>query len=135
MLPKYHALYGAVFSLFVHIFAFPGYGVFAAIVVFLSTVFIDVDHYLFYVYKKADLSLVRAYYYFLKGGDHRLMIFHTIEFVLLLYLLSFYSKYFLFVIAGFLFHWGLDIYDMNKRGILKERTYSLIHHLMTRDSA
>ena len=132
MLPKFHALYGAVFSLFLHIFVFPNYGVSAAVTVFLSTVFIDVDHYLFYVYKKSDLSLAKAYYFFVKGGTYRLMIFHTVEFLLLLYLLSFYSTYFLFVIFGFLFHWALDIYDMYNHNTLHKRTYSLIHHLMTR---
>lgn len=129
MLPKFHALYGAIFSLFIHIFVFPDRT--AAVVVFLSTVFIDVDHYLFYVYKKSDLSLAKAYYYFVKGGTYRLMVFHTVEFVILLYLLSFYSKYFLFVIVGILFHWALDIYYMHKNDELNKRDYSLIHHLLT----
>jgi len=129
MLPKFHAIYGAIFSLFVHMFIFPDAT--AAVVIFLSTVFIDVDHYLFYVYKKSDLSLIKAYYFFLKGGGYRLMVFHTIEVILLLYLLSFYNKYFFFVIVGFLFHWALDIYYMHKHKKLNQRDYSLIHHLFT----
>lgn len=74
MMPSRHAAAGAVVSLALT----PWLGLRSA-GVWAGSVFIDVDHYLWYVVHKRDISLPRAYHYFLsahegtveRGGDAR----------------------------------------------------------------
>ncbi len=123
MLPKYHILYGAIFSLLIFII-YPKIGIGAALI-FLSSVLIDVDHYFVYVFRKRDLSLRRANSYFLtsrplikkylkqgKNPKAPLMIFHTMEFLFLILILAFYNSFFLLLLSGFLFHSLLDMVDI-----------------------
>ncbi len=138
MYPKEHIVYGLLFTIFLKLIVFPTIGVVAMVLLFLSSVLIDVDHYFVHVFKNKNIGLGKAFDYYhtktYKKHYHKrgpLMIFHTVEFVALLYLLSFYQPYFLFIIIGILFHWALDVYYMYDNKILYERTYSLIHHLAT----
>jgi len=122
MLPKSHIILGAIFSLIlVHFFNF---SLIAGGIIFLSSVLIDVDHYLYYVYKKKDWSLRRAYGFFIENERKLLSCprqkrnkiavplcpFHGIEFVLILLFLGiFLWKYLFFVTFGFFFHLFIDI--------------------------
>jgi len=81
-------------------------------------------HYLYYVYKKRDLSLRNAYRYFIKNKKKMLslsrkernkiyggfVIFHGIEFLILLFLLSLISEYFLYILIGCAFHLFSDLF-------------------------
>jgi len=64
LLPKYHIIYGFVFTLVLSLFF--GIGLLEFILIFTASVLIDVDHYLFYIWKKKDFSLSRAYDDFVK---------------------------------------------------------------------
>src|SRR3989344_2004772 len=92
--------------------------------IFLSLILIDVDHYLYYVYKEKNISLRKSYHWFVKmekklnslpkkqrdnayGG---ILILHGTEVLMLLLLAYFFiSKFFLFIFLGFSFHLCLDI--------------------------
>jgi len=122
MLPKSHAILGAIFSsILIHFFHF---SLIAGGIIFLSSVLIDVDHYLYYVYKKKDWSLKRAYGWFIKMKNilakidkekrknyfSGFSILHGIEILAVLLFLGFFlSTYFYYILIGFSFHLFLDI--------------------------
>lgn len=123
MLPKYHILLGFILSLLLFLI-FPSINWIGAVIIFLSSFLIDVDHYIHYVFKKRDLNLGKAYNWYIfrqkkllslsrnqrnKIPGHFLFL-HGIEPLLILLLLGiFLSKYFLYILIGFAFHLLLDV--------------------------
>ena len=57
MLPKYHIIFGFLFSLILFIF-FPFIGLGGFLIIFASSVLIDVDHYAYYLFKNKILSII-----------------------------------------------------------------------------
>jgi len=124
MLPPKHFILGLLFAIFLY-FIFPQIGLIEFTIIFLSSFLIDIDHYLYYVYKKKDFSLKNSYQWFMKRREKflslpwkqrnnfniNLSILHGIEVLVILFLLSFIHKYFLFVFVGFAFHLLLDSID------------------------
>jgi len=112
MYPLIHILASLIF-----IFALKFLASFTAaqlIVIFLSAILIDVDHWFIYVLKKKDFSVVRSYKWFLaldklKKKPHFLCIFHTAEFFAFIALLSLKYQIFQFIFIGMAFHMALDI--------------------------
>ena len=122
MLPRYHFLLGLVFSVVLY-FALPNVGILNLAVFLVATVAIDVDHYLYYVYRKKDYSLRNAIGWFdgsiksLKKFDVKkrkefyigFCFLHGIEVLVLLLILGYFvSNIFYFVCLGFAFHLILD---------------------------
>lgn len=128
MLPKTHAILGLVFSVILFLLV-PDVSLVDASLVFLASVFVDADHYIYYVLRKKDISLRNAYAWFIEKRDflcslnseeirkyeRAIMIFHGIEFWAILAFLIFIHKIFLFILAGILFHICLDLIDLLKR--------------------
>ena len=124
MLPKYHIILGAIFSIIIY-FIFP-ISIFQATIIFLASFLIDIDHYLVYVYKKKDINPLNSVKYFFKIRSKYLklskkqreqykkphFIFHGIETILLLYLLSLVNGIFLFILIGVIFHLILDYLEI-----------------------
>lgn len=123
MLPKYHFVLGIIFSVALFLI-FPSITLIEAGIIFLSTFFIDVDHYIYYFFKKKDTSLKNAINHFMeerrkvfqmKKNERKkfysgFCFLHGIEIVIILFLLGiFLSKYFLFAAIGIMFHLFLDI--------------------------
>ena len=120
MLPKWHILLGFLYSIFVYYFF--NLNIFFSSIIFLSSFLIDFDHYLYYVVNKQDINLKRAYGWFKEFSKkyqklskkqktvykRSIIIFHGIEFFILIILLSFYYKIFLFILIGISFHILLD---------------------------
>jgi len=94
---------------------FPAYG-WRALLIIAGGVLIDIDHYFWYIYKFKKFSLIDCYNYFIDGMDKSrimknagiLLVFHTIEVLVLVILLSFYSKLALMFTIGLLSHYLLD---------------------------
>ncbi len=121
MYPKFHLLIGVLFC-GILVLIFPQINLIGLSIIFLSSVLIDVDHMVYFVLKKKNLSLPRAYHWFVEKGDYWLslplgekkiycwpiFIFHGIEFVFFLILLSFLFPVFLFVVIGVLLHLFCD---------------------------
>ena len=126
MLPKTHIIMGGIasiilFLLFPHFFT-----LFYAFIVFLSSVLIDFDHYIYYAVKKKDLSLAKAYKWFVSKSDiwknlsqnerkeykKDILIFHGFECWLLLILLIYISPLFLFILIGIFIHMLFDFIDL-----------------------
>jgi len=128
MYPLQHLIFTGIFAsgLF---FLFPQMGFIGFLIITVSGVLIDVDHYLYYVYKRKNLSLTDSYRWYLKNEKKFLSLprekrgefyegfffLHGIEILVLLIIFMFFSKYFLFVFTGFIFHLFLDIFYQRKR--------------------
>ena len=128
MLPKSHILLGFIFSLILFII-FPKIGIIGFVIIFFSSFLIDVDHYIYYVFKKRDLSLKNAYSWFIQKRKKYLTLsrkkrneiyleihfLHGIEPLLILFVLGVYvSEYFFYILIGFAFHLFLDIAHQRK---------------------
>lgn len=136
MLPKYHIVLGLIIY-----FILLKYNVNLTFIsiFFLASFCFDADHYIYYIFKKKSFNLARAYKYFrvdlnkkLETGKKKielLFIFHTIEFLIILFALSFAHKILLFVFLGWLFHMSIDWttkpLENNKK---YKRVFSLIYY-------
>jgi len=132
MFPKWHILLGIIFSILLYILF--KITLFQTLLVFLSSVLIDIDHYLFFVKRKKEFSLKKAFNWHKKlvGKQHKpiMHVFHTIEFVTLILILSFFWDIFVFVLIGILFHSIIDIIDMFYNKWYGLREFSLIRYLL-----
>lgn len=122
MYPSQHIIIGILFSS-ICLILFPSISLFGISLIFLSSVLIDVDHYIYYVYKKKDFSLKNSHKWFLKSVNkvHSLPLdkrkdvytafcfLHGLDIFTIVLLLAFFSKYFFFIFIGFLLHLFLDI--------------------------
>ena len=132
MYPKWHVLFGAIFSLALFlIFPFIGFNV---ILVFLASVLIDVDHYWHYLIRKKDISLKNAFNWhknlpkFHKPVMH---IFHTLEFFIVLCFFSLFFDFLIYILLGIIFHYLLDIIQLGYEKRIHVREYSLIKYLFS----
>ena len=152
MLPKTHIILGLVFSL-IFFYFFQSIGLISFLIIFASSVLIDVDHYLFYVWFKKDWNYFHAKKWFMeKTIKSRKMsrekrkklakaipcIFHGIEAVVILLILSFFSNIFLFILIGFAFHEILDLigifywgYDINH---ILSQTHNILNYKKEKES-
>lgn len=122
MYPSQHLFYGTIFGIFL-LLLFPSFGVIEFLIIILSTLLVDVDHYLWYAYKKKNLNLKNAYFWFVKNEEKILSLprnqrekfyigfcfLHGIEILIISFSLVFISRYFLFIFVGVVFHLLLDI--------------------------
>lgn len=78
---------------------------------------IDIDHYLWHIYKYKKFNLINSYKFYMKNIEVNdftnvtgiLLIFHTIEFFLIIIFLSFYNQFVLLFLIGLLGHYLLDL--------------------------
>jgi len=126
-----------VFSLAIGIILYPIFG-WKALFVLAGGVLIDLDHYLWYAYRHKKANFFEAYKYYLKNLEKNdftsdigiLLVFHTIEFLALMIVLSFYGEAFFLFTIGLLLHYLLDavfLYFVAKRLIAD---YSLVHWVL-----
>ena len=106
----------AVASLILAAILYPIFG-WKVLFVFAGGVFIDIDHYLWHIYKYRDFNIPNCYRFHMKNiskNDFRnvegiLLAFHTIEFLLIAVVLSFYIEIVLISTIGLLLHYLLDL--------------------------
>ena len=116
------------------------------LIIFLSSVLIDVDHYLYYVFEKKRLSLKSAYNWFLiersrflklsleERKKHRyfILIFHGLEILAIILLLSKYFPFLFFIFIGFSIHLIEDSIEAFKLQFAKRRlflSYAIYLHI------
>lgn len=121
MMPKWHILFGFIFSLI--IVSFFNLSWIQGAIVFISSILIDLDHYVLYIFKERNFHPLRFWNWSLyrtkkwKGFSkkekklHRESHFllHGVETILVLFILSFIWEFFFWVFLGFSFHIFLDI--------------------------
>lgn len=127
MLPSRHIILGFLASLLL-LWIYPEFQWWGAVIIFLSSVLIDVDHYLFYTIKHRDFSLSNAYRWFIKHRDvflklspeerekmeRAIIIFHGVECWILLALLMLVHYVFGLILIGFFIHMIFDFIDLHK---------------------
>jgi len=142
MYPKEHIVLGALFSAIVSML-FPNINLFYLALIFLSSFLIDFDHYMIYVIKTKNFSLNKAFDYHITEGKMALKekakgirkkghfhVFHTLEFLILVYILSFLWYPFIFILIGMIFHSLLDIIYLITHDFLYRREFFLTRWLM-----
>ena len=114
MLPKWHILINIIVAGFLLFFFKPSY----VAIFFLASILIDIDHYLYYIYEKGNWSLKKAYNWHKvsrkrfhnlsreekKRHSYFILIFHGMEILFILLILSKFSIIFFFIFLGFLAH-------------------------------
>jgi len=128
----HHVVTGLIISIILY-HVFGNY----VIILFASSFLFDIDHYIEYIIRKKDFSLIKAYRE-AKELDRKsrlykkllvtdiLHIFHTAEFFLIIAVLSFFNKIFLMMLIGLLTHEALDLLQMAYYKAFKFRAHSLI---------
>ena len=142
MLPKHHTIINLIIALILLLFINPLY----VLIIFLSSVLIDVDHYLYYVFEKKRFSLKSAYNWFLierkrffelsleERKKHRyfILIFHGLETLVIILLLSRYFPLLFFIFIGFSIHLIEDSIEAIKFKFAKRRlilSYAIYLHI------
>jgi len=131
MLPKWHILFGFVFAYV--IYWFTSINIFEASLIFLSSVLIDFDHYMWYVIKRKDRNLKNAYIYLKKHRNivKPLMLFHTIEFHIFIGLLSFIWVGFFYIFIGMGFHSVFDLIELIYEKRIYTREFFFFRYLLS----
>jgi len=131
MLPSTHL----IVSLILAIILFPFFGLYS-FVALIGGFLIDVDHIILYWIRFKNLNLTKTYKYFREIGINKdleeykktIRIFHSIEFIILIIIASFYHKFFLILLISLIIHMIMDlIHEYPKFKILKP--LSLIYHI------
>ena len=104
------------FSILLAALFYPIFG-WNSLLIIAGGVLIDADHYIYYVFKFKKFNPFQCNKYFTEDGkksdyhifDGLVLIFHTLEFLIAMIVLSFYSKLALVLIIGIIGHYLLDI--------------------------
>jgi len=140
MLPKWHVILTVAFCAVLYFLGFD-INLQSLLLIFAGGVFIDIDHYFAYIFIKKDFSLKRAYNYFIKirekckkgiKVDVPLCIFHTIEVVIILAVISSFNKTLLFLFMAMLFHLLLDLIEGFLASTTKFSKYSILYSIFRR---
>jgi len=105
------------------------------LLILVGGVLIDVDHYFWYVYKYRKFNFFDSYQFYIKNIEINdftnvagiLLVFHTLEFLLIVVLLSFYYEPVFIFTIGLISHYLLDFIFLSfiaKRFIAN---HSIIH--------
>jgi len=141
MLPSKHFIFGIIFALIL-LFIFPQIGFTGFFIIIASTILIDIDHYIYYIYKKRSLNLFEAYQEVIQNGIKfnkmsktqkeeiyfEICIFHGVEAIIFLFILFIYlnSPFYLFILTGFVFHQILDLTEIIKANLFPYKILSSI---------
>ena len=142
MLPRWHIIFGAIFTAIIWIFS-PETKIIYLSLVFLSSVLIDFDHYLITLTNTKKLSLRKSLKYFKCLGEKErkekknnkrekghFYIFHTLEFHILVLLLSLVRIEFFYIFLGMIFHSLLDVAWMIKKDRIYRREFLLVNWII-----
>ena len=88
-----------------------------ALLIFAGGFLIDIDHYLWYIYKYRNLSLSDCYGHYMIQVERNdftlnngiLLIFHTAEFLTAIAVIALFSQYVIIFSIGLLSHYLLDL--------------------------
>lgn len=143
MYPTTHLLLGIIFSLAVYLIV-PSVGFSGFLVILFSSVLIDVDHYIYYIFYKKDFNLLRAVRWFQKNLSSVLKLpekerrkvylgiyfLHGMDIILILFFLSFLNKIFLFIAIGFLFHQFVDFIEIVYLNVSYDKVLSFFYSVI-----
>ncbi len=144
MLPRWHILLGAIFTLIVWAIV-PMINILNLLLIFGASFLIDFDHYAASVLKTKRFGLLDSFEYHKKmnlrerreyglgirrKGDFHL--FHTVEFHALIGFLSIPFSFFFYVFIGMIFHSLLDVISLVKAKRMYRREFFFFNWLMNK---
>ncbi|MBU1136572.1 MAG: hypothetical protein ABIG37_01630 [Nanoarchaeota archaeon] len=141
MFPKQHIIINFIVSLILLLVLKPFY----VLIFFLASFLIDIDHYFYYIFEKKNFSLGKAYRWHTlnkarikkMSPEERkihykfILIFHGIEPLLILILLSKFYPIIFFIFLGFTAHLIEDLFEHIPLGLFKKKfflSYSIYKH-------
>ncbi len=105
----------------------------------IGSVLIDVDHYFLYVVRTGRFDIGGMFRYFadLQHIEHSipyvgLCLFHTLDFFLLVGIVAAWYQPMRPLLAGLIFHFFIDLYDLWRKGVLFIRAFFIIEHAIRR---
>lgn len=121
MNPISHLIFGTIFAFFLYLIA-PHIGILEALLILSASVLIDIDHYFYYLYKEKEYNLWKLYLKLINkqkkfrqlSAEERekyysgFFIFHGIEVLAILFLISYFFPLAIYIFIGFAFHLLLD---------------------------
>lgn len=92
-----------------------------SLLAFVGGVLIDIDHYILYFFIHKNFNLKKAYYYFKDRNFDKhyflLYVFHSMELLIVMIIISFYNKIILIITLGMALHYAADfIYELQVSG-------------------
>ncbi len=118
-------------STVIAIMLYPFFGI-AALLTYVGGVLVDIDHPLEYLFKYKSLNLKKSYNYYrgmdLKAHIKTIRIFHNIEFIAIIAIISFLNNTFIPILIGLVLHIVMDIIA-EKKIYKKAYNYSIIRLL------
>jgi hypothetical protein len=141
MYPKWHVLYGLIFTVIIWIFSPETSWIFLGLI-FFGSFLIDVDHYMCAGHKTKKWNLKENFDYHVnnieeakkerekglrKKGDFHL--FHTVEFHAFIGLLGLAWIGFFYIFLGMVFHSLLDVFSLLRDDFFYRREYFLFSWL------
>jgi hypothetical protein len=149
MLPKYHIFFGILFTLSLYAF-FPQISFLNLAIVLFSSILIDGDHYLYYIFKKKNFNPLTALKWHKKEMEITCPLpmnerkkrytgfyfFHGIEWIIVLAILGrFIFPPLIYVSIGFLFHFALDIPDeFRSKGTIHKSSLIYMTYLLYKEN-
>lgn len=129
MMPKWHIFFGGVYSIIISLLANLSLFEFS-IIFFSSWLFIDLDSVLLFIVSKKSINPLR---FWREANSHNskwislspkekkkfkldIRIFHSVELLLIIFLLAFLNKIFFLIFLGFFIHLFIDWADHLSRG-------------------
>lgn len=113
MIVEKHTLYGILLGIFLYCIC--EIKLILIITIVLASILIDVDHFFYYIFKFKQYNPLKMSTYFRRYSELRnsttmlpIFIFHNIETVILLYLISLAFPIFIYILFGVIFHMILD---------------------------
>jgi len=136
MFPRWHIILGAIFTADIWL-AVPEIKLNYLVLVFLASFLVDLDHYICAVKNTKKLSLRNAFNHYeelclnqkkeiaagIKRKFPEFHFFHTIEFHVLLGLMSLLWAGFFYIFIGMIFHFLIDILSLIKEGTFHSREF------------
>lgn len=142
MLPRWHIFWGLVFSIIFKVFV-PQTPYIFIFFIWFASVFIDFDHYLAAGIKNNDWRINKAIEHNYRKRENMLSlkknrdlcekgefhIFHTVEFHLLIGIISIFFAPLFFIFIGMVLHSILDIIWMVYHDLVKSREFFFFNHI------
>jgi len=123
MLPIVHIIAGLITAGIL----MPFIGIWNAIIIFLASWAIDVDHYIHHIFKFRNFNLKQSYWrHRLDKPRDDLHVFHIIETWIVFVIASFYNEIMFFFTFGLMIHIAFDLLELAITKKYGRRTYSLI---------
>ncbi len=145
MLPRWHIVFGAIFTLVIWLFNQDMNALYLS-VLFFSTFLMDIDHFAIHVRENKNFSLLKSFAFFkelqkqefeenkkgIKKKGHFFPL-HTIEFHILIALLSLIWQGFFFIFIGMMLHSLLDVAWMLKEDRFYRREFFFVNWVRNRN--